>query len=133
MAFLPAVLMTAGIAFLSLWEQPHLPQEIAMHDKIMHGLMYTVLAVSWMAPIGKSHVSNLKFQIRSAVWVCIGATTYGGLMEILQRFCTRTRSGELADLYADAIGAFIGVVIVVVITKSRNHVSTNQSPITNHQ
>jgi len=132
MAFLPAVLLTAGIAFLSLWEQPHLPREIAMHDKIMHGLMYTLLAVSWMIPIArlKSQVSNLKFQIVSAVGVCVGVTIYGGLMEILQRFCTLTRSGEMADLYADALGALIGVTIVFVITSLRKN---HQCQISNHK
>ena len=103
-----------------------------MHDKIMHGLMYTLLAVSWMIPIArlKSQVSNLKFQIVSAVGVCVGVTIYGGLMEILQRFCTLTRSGEMADLYADALGALIGVTVVFVITSLRKN---HQCQISNHK
>ena len=74
-------------------------------------------------------MSNVKFQILNAVGVCVSVTAYGGLMEILQRFCTLTRSGEMADLYADFLGAVIGVIIVFVITLLRNYVITKKSQI----
>ena len=48
---MPAVLVTAGIALLSLWENPQLPPSIAADDKIVHGLMYMCLAVVWLVPI----------------------------------------------------------------------------------
>ena len=114
MAFLPAVLMTVGIAVLSLWEAPHLPREVAMHDKIMHGLMYSLLAISWCVPVVRCKILDLRFKIFNYTVVCLGVTAYGALMEILQRFCTLTRSGEMADLLADFIGALIGVIIVVL-------------------
>ena len=130
MAFLPAVLVTAGIAFLSLWEQPRIPREIAMHDKIMHGLMYTFLAVSWMAPISKLSIAKHRSPITGYLAVWSAVTAYGGLMEILQRFCTLTRSGEMADLYADALGALLGVTVVFVITSLRKN---HQCQISNHK
>ena len=129
MAYVPAILMTVGIAVVSLWEAPHLPREVAMHDKMMHGLMYTVLAVSWMVPVVKSQITNHKSQITNYLIVVFGVTAYGALMEVLQRYCMLTRSGEMADLLADFIGALIGVIIVgiyfycrhIVITSSRHH------------
>lgn len=129
MAYVPAVLMTVGIAVVSLWEAPHLPREVAMHDKMMHGLMYTVLAVSWMVPITLKLPQTISNYLKPAIWVCLCVTAYGALMEVLQRYCTLTRSGEMADLLADFIGALIGVIIVgiyfycrhIVITSSRHH------------
>lgn len=127
MAFLPAVLLTVGIAIISLWEAPQLPPPVlSLGDKVLHGLMYTLLAVSWAIPVTKSQMSNIKYQILSCIAVCLSVTAYGGVMELLQRYCTVTRSGEWLDLLADFIGAAVGVTIVVVITSLRkiiNHKS----------
>jgi VanZ family protein len=114
-AFLPAVLLTVAVAVVSLWESPHVPRAMAIHDKLMHGLMYTVLAISWAVPIAKFQISNIKYQISNYLLVCLCVTAYGALIEVLQRFCTLTRSGEMADLLADFIGALIGVAIVALL------------------
>ena len=101
MAFLPAVILTVGIAILSLTESNHMPS-VSLNDKLLHGAMYALLAASWMIPL------------KRPIWIIIGTTAYGALMEILQRFCTLTRSGEMADLLADFIGALIGVGIIML-------------------
>ena len=100
MAFLPAVILTVGIAILSLTESNHMPS-VSLNDKVMHGLFYTLLAVLWVIPV------------RRPVWVCIGVTMYGALLELLQHYCTITRSGEWLDVLADFLGALIGVIIVI--------------------
>lgn len=115
LVFLPAVLLTVGIAVLSLWENPQIPQTIRLSDKILHGLMYTFLAVAWMLPL----IRRVSF-FRSGVVVFLSVTLYGGLMEILQHFCTLTRTGEMADLYADALGALLGVLLVGIYAKITN-------------
>lgn len=110
-SYLPAVLLTVGIAIISLWEAPQLPPEVAsLGDKVLHGLMYTFLAAAWMVPVAKRHPSS----VFGYSTVCLTVTAYGALMEILQRFCTLTRSGEMADVYADFIGALIGVGIIAI-------------------
>jgi VanZ family protein len=108
MAFVPAVLVAAGIAVLSLWEQPVAPVKIALNDKLVHGVMYAVLAASLMGAF--VYIRRAKWTVYLAVGMC--ATAYGALMEILQRYCTLYRSAEMADLYADAIGAVIGLIII---------------------
>lgn len=113
-AFLPALLLTVAVAVVSLWESPHLPREVALHDKLMHGLMYTVLAVSWAVPVLKQY-QTISNYFKPTVWICLCVTAYGALIEVLQRFCTLTRSGEMADLLADFIGALIGVGIVALL------------------
>lgn len=112
MAFLPAVVMTAGIAVLSLTESNHMPS-VQVSDKIAHGLMYALLTAAWLAPLLRlSHTRVIPY-----ISVVFSVTAYGALMEILQRFCTLTRSGEMADLFADFIGALIGVFLVWLYTR----------------
>ena len=114
MAFMPAVILTAGIAVISLWENPQVPRELATSDKLMHGLMYTFLAIAWMAAIAKSQIINLKSQIKYSVIVCLSITVFGALLELLQHYCTVTRSGEMMDILADFIGALIGVLLIAL-------------------
>ena len=111
--YMPAVLLTVGIALISLWEAPQLPPPVmSLGDKVLHGLMYTALAVAWMVPITRLKIEDLRLKIFSYTAVCLAVTAFGALMEVLQRFCTLTRSGEMADVYADFIGALVGVLIV---------------------
>ena len=111
--YIPAVLVTVGIAILSLMESNYVPRSLSAQDKLLHGAMYLFLAVSWMAPVARTFPSRFM----PYLWVWSGVVVYGALMEILQRFCTLTRSGEMADLYADMIGALIGVALVAIICK----------------
>ena len=110
--YIPAVVIAVGIAVLSLWEQPQIPPAMTMNDKLAHGLLYALLAISMMAGVKR----DARMRVRTYLYVCALATSYGALMEILQRFCTLTRSGEMMDLYADAIGALIGVIIVAILS-----------------
>ena len=110
MAFMPAVLVAAGIAVLSLWENPYMPEAMRTSDKILHAAVYTVFAVTLMA----AFVSIRRTRLSYYVLTCACVTMYGALMEAMQRFCTLTRSGEMADLLADFIGAIVGVLIVAL-------------------
>jgi VanZ family protein len=108
--FIPAVLTAIVIAIASLWENPQMPQAITVSDKLAHGVLYAVLAISMMVAVD----SNARMRVRTYLYVCVIATSYGALMEILQRYCTLTRSGEMADLYADFLGALLGVLIIAI-------------------
>ena len=76
--------------------------------KMMHGIMYVFLAIAWMVPVSSKHPRS----VFGYSTVCLTVTAFGALMEILQRYCTLTRSGEMADLYADFLGALAGVLII---------------------
>lgn len=106
---MPAVIVAAGIAVLSLTEASHMPT-VQVNDKLVHGVMYLALAVSLMggfAYIGRTRPGHY-------IGACALATLYGAVMEVLQRICTLTRSGEMADLLADFLGAVTGVALVAV-------------------
>lgn len=114
MAFIPAVLVAAGIAILSLMEQTHAPR-VVVNDKLMHGFMYAVLGISLILPLLKLPTANEKSPITNYMIVFLTTMMYGVLMEALQRFCTLTRSGEMADIYADALGALLALLLVAVL------------------
>ena len=116
--FIPAVLTAIVIAIASLWENPQEPPAVAINDKLVHGVLYAMLAISMIAAVGR----DARTRVLPYIYTCVIATSYGALMEILQRYCTLTRSGEMADLYADAIGAIIGVLLVGIfeIMRSRH-------------
>jgi VanZ family protein len=114
--WIPAVVMTAGIAIVSLWEYPQVPRTLSANDKIMHGLMYALLAVTWMIPVRKRTIAR----VSPYVYVWLSVTVYGALIETLQRFCTLSRSGEMADLYADALGALVGIAIAIALSVKKD-------------
>ncbi len=108
---MPAVFITAGITIVSLWENPQMEPAIMVSDKLVHGLMYMLLAISWTMPLVRTRNARA-FPIYSGV--CLTVTTYGGLIELLQHWCTRTRTGDLADFLADFVGALAGIAMVVI-------------------
>lgn len=109
MAYMPAVLVAAGIAILSLVEQQHAPR-VPVNDKLAHAMSYVVLGLCLMAALWRNGHRRWQWWLTAVV----SCTAYGLLIEALQRFCTLTRTGEMADLLADFIGALIGVVLVKV-------------------
>lgn len=112
MAYMPAVLVAAGVAALSLVEASHAPR-VPVSDKWSHGIAYLILAVSLILPLLYRGYRSW----RAYLWTVVSCTAYGLLMEALQRFCTLTRTGEMADLLADFLGALLGVVIVAIVMK----------------
>ena len=115
MAYMPAVLVAAGIAVLSLVEKAHAPA-MPMGDKWSHGIAYCVLSLCLMAALWFNSRTRWHWWL-TAVLSC---TAYGLLMEVLQRFCTLTRSGEMADLLADFLGALVGVAMVAIFCLVRH-------------
>ena len=109
-SFLPAAFVAAGIAIVSLWENPQMPEAVALSDKTWHLILYAILGLALMAAL----VANRHTRVYHYALACLCVTAYGALMEILQHYCTLTRSGEMADLYADALGAVIGIIIVAL-------------------
>lgn len=113
MAYIPAAVIAVGIAVASLIERPQDLLDIHTSDKVLHGLMYTILTLSVMAGVYRTRSES----VRACLWVIVAVTGYGALMEWLQYACTETRSGEWLDIAADLAGAIAGVAVAVIIER----------------
>ena len=98
------------IGVLSL--APYFPEtpldDVAFIDKWTHLVMYggTCTVIWWEYLRSHSALNSRKLLITLA-----GMILLGGLMELLQAYCTTTRSGEWLDFWADSIGVLLGYAI----------------------
>jgi len=98
------------IAVLSLIENPQMPLLGQYGDKFWHTMMYVGLAFVLTGGMLLDKRRSWGYAVGS--WaVSMG---YGGLMELLQAWCTITRTGDWYDWYADMIGALAGVLLAYI-------------------
>ena len=122
--YIPAGVVAIAIALLSLWEHPTLPPLVLRwSDKTWHTLMYVVQAVALLLPVLALGGAKRAGLWKRYAWAWLLTVGYGGLMEVLQANCTRTRTGDWIDLVADIVGASIGLVLVVIYRLMRRRFS----------
>lgn len=83
-------------------------------DKLVHCGLFFVLAVL-MCNGSIRQYNTVSFTIVSALKVFMIALCYGAVIEILQMFVFTWRGAEWADLFADSVGAGMGVFSTLVI------------------
>ncbi len=107
------ILCAAAIAVLSL-APLSAPSELQVPhaDKWVHAAMYAALAVAAFLDV-KQRFSLTKI----AIFLLVLPIFYGGLMEILQEFCTPLRSGSWGDLAADVLGGWLATACCLLIGK----------------
>ena len=105
-----SLLAIAAILFLSLFNPPKTKLDpISGIDKIVHVCMYLGLElILWIEYL--RHHENLNW-VKILIFGIIAPIALGGLMEIAQMELTKGRSGEWADLLADALGVLVGAAI----------------------
>lgn len=89
--------------------------DVPLIDKWAHMLMYAGLTFAmWV-----DHVPILKrpLTFHFLLLMFIAPTALGGLMELVQAYCTSHRSGDWIDFVADAIGSFIMTLLCIYINK----------------
>ena len=104
----PVVIVSIAIAVLSLLEAPYVSVAQQFSDKLLHSAGYMLLAVCAVWAIADAPMQRGIKYLLSGAYVVL----FGGLIELLQVYCTETRSGEWLDLAADAVGALVGLGIV---------------------
>ena len=106
-----SLLCLSLIAFLSF--VPFFPEtpldDVAFIDKWTHLVMYGgTTGVIWWEYL-RCHV---RLELRRLLMLSVvGMVLLGGLVELLQAYCTTTRSGEWLDFLADSIGVLLGALI----------------------
>ena len=75
-------------------------------DKWTHLVMYgSTCSVIWFEYLRHHHTIAWRKVLLLAV---VGMILLGGLMELLQAYCTTTRSGEWLDFWSDTVGVLLG-------------------------
>ena len=83
--------------------------DVQFIDKWTHLVMYGgTTAVVWWEYLRSHHKADFR---RLLLWGGMAMVALGGLMELLQAYCTTTRSGEWLDFWADSAGVLIGILI----------------------
>ncbi|WP_278564141.1 VanZ family protein [Prevotella melaninogenica] len=110
------VIGTWILCFMTIPETPL--NSVRFIDKWTHSLIYLVLGLS----ISLEYLHNTKQPSPKfiIVWVWLMPIIMGGLIEVLQSYCTNgNRSGEWLDFFADAIGSTIAVLIGILLVRYR--------------
>ncbi|RWY46267.1 VanZ family protein [Mucilaginibacter gilvus] len=91
-------------------------------DKLTHCGLFFVLAVLYCyGSIRKFKTRQVRSEI--AIKNTIVLISYGALIEVLQMYIFTWRSGDMADLFADTVGACMGIFGVLVTSNALNHES----------
>ena len=110
------VIGTWILCFMTIPETPL--SSVRFIDKWTHSLIYLVLGLS----ISLEYIRTRKHPSPKfiVVWVWLIPVIMGGLIEVLQSYCTNgNRSGEWLDFFADAIGSTIAVLIGILLVRCR--------------
>lgn len=89
-------------------------------DKLAHCGFFLVLVVFCCNGVIRQQKTGY-LSYKSAIIVTISAILYGSLIEILQLTIFTWRSGDLADLFADTVGACMGVFGVLITDRAINY------------
>jgi len=84
--------------------------DVAFIDKWTHFVMYGgTCSVIWWEYLRCCKKEKRKANVRLLLVVLVPAmVALGGLMELMQAYCTSTRSGEWLDFWSDSVGVLLG-------------------------
>lgn len=110
------LILIAAIWYLSLFTPPETRLDnVRFIDKWVHLLMYgTLSVVLWIEVLRQKDV------IRSGheyVGIFFFPIIMGGLVELVQAYCTANRTGDWLDFLANTVGAVIGFLIILLWKK----------------
>lgn len=111
------LLIVVLIWIVCLMPIPETPlDDVTLIDKWVHIVMYLVLSMT---------VGHEYFHARKAAWRVSGMALrawllpalMGGLVELAQAYLTTCRTGDWLDFFANALGATIGFVLCLALSK----------------
>lgn len=115
-----SLLCIAAVWVLSFFNPPHTELDnVRFIDKWVHVAMYGgTCSMVWMEYL-RSHKDWVK-KARLAIWAWAMPIIMSGVIEILQEYCTGgRRSGDWADLAANATGVTLAAIVGVIIIRYR--------------
>ena len=125
------------ICIIVIWVLSLLPifpetplDDVAFIDKWTHLVMYGGTAlVIWHEYYWSHHKAApqqpVHIPFRLLLIVTLALALMGGLLELLQAYCTGGhRSGEWLDFAADTVGAILGTLAGYLLTRIMSHIAT---------
>ena len=106
-----------AVIYLSFFRPPSIRTSITNIDKLAHLLMYGGLSgIIWIEFI-RSH--NKFGGSISKGWIAafICPIAFSGIVELLQEYATRHRSGDWMDFAANTIGVILATITIYIIKK----------------
>ena len=100
----------------------HEPMFFPGFDKLVHSGFFFALVVFWCNGIIRQQNIG-KISYKSATIIVVLSILYGALIEVLQLTIFTWRSGEWPDLFADTIGACMGIFSVLITDRAINYES----------
>jgi VanZ family protein len=97
LAAIPALSLLPARLFKPLAAAPQLPAT----DKLIHALLYAALTLSFFRALPAA----ARIRWSAAVAIAAAAALYGLAMELCQRHLTSSRSFDILDAVANAVGA----------------------------
>lgn len=101
---------------------PYFPEtpldDVVFIDKWTHLVMYSgTCTVIWWEYLRHHDILNRS----KLLLTLVGMILLGGVMELLQAYCTTTRSGEWLDFLADSIGVLLGYIVGLLMNACYFH------------
>lgn len=91
--------------------------QIPNFDKILHASFYAVFALLLAWDILGFKNKNSRFVISIITMMIL--LVYGGIIELLQKYLSRTRNADFFDLLANFVGISIGIVLFYLAVNYR--------------
>lgn len=112
-----SILCIATIWILSLIKMPETEFDtIEFIDKWVHVLMYGgTCSVIWIEYLWQHRCSAFS-AIKLFIWTWLMPILMSGTLELLQEYCTTSRSGDWLDLAANATGVTLAALIMIPIS-----------------
>lgn len=105
-----SLLIICTICYLSLCTMPETElDDVPFIDKWVHICMYGGLSGVLLIEYVRAHRS-IKF-MKALLPTVIFPLALSGTMELLQAYCTTTRSGDWLDMAANSIGVILGMFV----------------------
>jgi hypothetical protein len=87
-------------------------------DKAVHAFLFAVLTLLLIR--GFKRQTQFSFlTIHTLIIVFLFCAAYGGLLELMQNYCLKDRSGSWFDFIADATGSISGIVFNNYLKKKK--------------
>jgi len=111
LGFFGWILLITILSLVRFPDEPVIGLEIPHLDKVVHFTFYFVAAILASFFLKEAFPKQLGFN-KILLISLLFAWFYGILMEVLQSTMTMARSGDARDVWANCLGALIGVLLI---------------------